>query len=169
MNFLFSNASTPFAVVSENNEVRIIMPKQHQALANLLQRLSLLLIVSDLLNCQCRAVRVPRSARSRHTVFVASLKRARLPLHNLVAQVKHKTAESRCPDVYTQKIKQALFTFKRKLVALQRAAPLGASSDMNELLHSANTVVRRIKSHTTNLDMWIADRAKWWKTIKSNP
>lgn len=163
VNFITFN---PFSVLSKHT-LQSILPKQQQALNNILNRLSVHLVIADLLECQCHSVRNPRSAHSRHTLFSASLRRARMPLHDLVAQVKHGTAEARCPDMYLQKVKQAIFTFKRRIVALQRSVPPGASSDLNDLIHSAHTAVRRIRNHSDTLDAWIADRAKWWASNKS--
>lgn len=141
--------------------------KQQQALQRIIGRLAEYLIIADLLDCQCRAVHIPRSAQTRHTLFTSSLRRARMPLHDLVAQVRHRTAESRCPDVYSQKVRQAVLTFKRRITALQRIVPRGASPDLSELLLSAHTVTRRIKNRSDNLSAWIADHSKWWNVNKS--
>jgi hypothetical protein len=92
-----------------------------------------------------------------------------MPLHDLVAQVRHGTVGDRCPHVYSQKIKQAVFTFKRRIMALQRTFPRGASPDLSELLLSAHTVTRRIKNRADNLSVWIADHSKWWNFNKSEP
>ena len=156
----------PFIIVSNGGGIFTAIPnKLAQPLNKRLQLLADHLTIADLLYHQCRAVRVPRSAKDRHTTFIASLKRLRTPLHDLVAQVRHGTADSQCPEVYAKRVRQAVLTFKRKLIALQRVMP--RLPDLNQLLHSTHTIARRMRHFSYNLERWIADHAKWWNFIKS--
>ena len=145
----------------------IVASKQMQPLNSRLQLLAECLVIADLLDHQCGAVHVQRSAKDRHVVFTASLKRLRAPLHDVVAQVRHGIAEENNYEDYLQRVKRVLFTFKRRLIALQRIIPRSLCPDLAQLMHSTHVITRRIRHHTYRLDKWIADHAKWWKLIKS--
>ena len=126
------------------------------------QELAENLVIAELLDLECAAIKLPRAANNRHTVFSSSLRRARAPLHNLVTQARHGTAEYQSPVEYAHIVKQAIFKFKRTIDALQRATPRGHIPGLHDLILSAHSIVRRMRNPFHNKKTWIAERAKWW-------
>ena len=137
--------------------------------ARVVQQLGEHLIIADLLDRECAAIRLPRSGSSRHTMFASSLRRARLPLHSLVIQTHHGIAECQCPDQQMHAIKLAIMKFKRTVDALQRAAPRGHIPGLSALCVSTHAIVRRMRNPCHSKKKWIADQAKWWGHIKAVP
>ena len=127
----------------------------------IIQQLAEHLLIAELLDLECSAIKVPRSGNSRHTIFTASLRRARLPLHNMVTQARHGTTNIQSPEDYAYRVKLAIFRFKRSLDALQRVIPRGQIPGFSELLSSTHTIARRLRNPFHNRKIWISEHAKW--------
>jgi hypothetical protein len=126
-----------------------------------IRQLAEYLVIAELLDLECATIKVPRSGNSRHTIFTSSLRRARIPLQNLITQARHGTTNIASPEEYAYRVKLAIFKFKRALDALQRMIPRGHVPGFSELVTSAYTIARRLRNPFHNRATWIAERAKW--------
>ena len=133
--------------------------------SRVVNQLSEHLIIADLLDRECAAIKLPRTGNSRHTIFASSLRRARLPLHSLVLQVHHGIIAHQCPDECMHAIKLAIFKFKRNIDALQHAAPRGHIPGLRELVLSTHTIARRLRNPCHNKKKWIQEQARWWAPL----